>query len=71
MFGNIGRSEQILEYSKGYPNSLRNGTGTYKENFYSAHGFYPEKLETQETLLTELEAKMGNRIKNIENFKSG
>lgn len=49
-FGSVGKAEQMTEYYRGRPESLRKSTlsgDEYIQEFQEIHGISPERLETQ------------------------
>jgi len=69
VFGNESRSEKLMESYRWKPFSLWTGTSDRREEFRAVHWFYPEKLSTQEKLVSEMQNAMKDKITNIENFK--
>lgn len=73
-FGSVGKTEQMLEYYRGRPGSLRASTDTeeeFREKFKATYAIDPEKLDTKSGLLEELTARLGHRVEGIEHFSPG
>lgn len=74
-FGSAGKAEQMLEYYRGNPASLRRSTdneGDFRERFTTQYpGIDPEKLDTKSGLLEELTARLGHRVEGLEHFGPG
>lgn len=73
-FGSIAKAEEMLQYYRGQPGSLRSSMDTeekYREKFKVAHNIDPEKLDTKTTLVEELAARLGHRVEGLEHFDAG
>lgn len=73
-FGSAGKTEQMLEYYRGNPATLRSSTDTgddFRRKFKQTYNLDPEKLDTKSGLTEELIARLGHRVEGIENFQPG
>lgn len=73
-FGSAGKAEQMLEYYRGNPASLRSSTDTaeeFRRKFQHTYKIDPEKLDTKSGLTEELIARLGHRVEGIEHFQPG
>lgn len=73
-FGSIGKAEQMTEYYRGKPGSLRNSMQEgedYKDIFERIHGIEPAQVETKSGLMAELQAKLGKKLNGLEHFEDG
>lgn len=70
-FGSIGRAENMSNYYRGKPVSLRSSTNTegeFREKFRENYGIDTEKLDIKSGLTEELIAKLGHKIDGMEHF---
>lgn len=73
-FGSIGKAENMSNYYRGKPGSLRSSTNTegeFREKFQQKYDIDTEKLDIKSGLTEELIAKLGHRIDGMENFDDG
>lgn len=73
-FGSIGRAQDMLNYYRGKPSSLRSSTNTegeFREKFQQKYDIDTEKLDIKSGLTEELIAKLGHKIEGIEHFDDG